>query len=71
MLFAGTFATVNAQFGAPPTIPATQLRTYSIVDAIPDILGLGETTLLKTGVTQALNAAEDGFSRLNTGRYKT
>ncbi len=64
VLAIGTFATVNAQFGAPPNIPATELKTYSIADAIPDIMGLGETTLLKTGVTQALNAAEDGFSGL-------
>ena len=27
-------------------------------------MGLGESTLLKTGVTQALNAAEDGFTGL-------
>jgi hypothetical protein len=57
-------ATVNAQFGLPPNIPTTKLKTYSIVDAIPDVIGVGETTLLKTGVTQALNAAEDGFINL-------
>jgi len=54
-----TATTVKAQY--TPVIPVTQLKTYSIVDAIPDQIGLGESTLLKTGVTQALNAAQDGF----------
>ena len=63
VLAIGTFATVKGQFGSP-TIPVSELKTYSIVDAIPDVIGLGEETLLKTGVTQALNAAEDGFSGL-------
>jgi len=57
----GTFSTANAQFGPPPAITQTELKTYSIVDAIPDRVGVGETTLLKTGITQALNAAQDGW----------
>ena len=40
------------------------MKTYSLVDAIPDRIGLGETTLLKTGISEAVNAAQDGWSDL-------
>jgi hypothetical protein len=59
VLALGTFAAANAQFYPP--IPVTQLKTYSIVDAIPDKVGVGQTTLLKTGITQAVGSAQDGF----------
>jgi hypothetical protein len=40
---------------------ATQ-RTYAISDAIPDRLGLGEQTLLKCGVTEALASQAYGWT---------
>ncbi|MCW3983705.1 MAG: hypothetical protein NWE96_06885 [Candidatus Bathyarchaeota archaeon] len=58
ILALGTFAAVTAQY---PPIPVTELKTYSIVDAIPDKVGVGQTTLLKTGITQAVGSAQDGF----------
>jgi hypothetical protein len=42
--------TVNAQ-------AATTQKTYAIVDAIPNPTGVGQATLLKFGVTQALGSA--------------
>jgi hypothetical protein len=42
--------TINAQ------TTATQ-KTYAIVDAIPNRIGLGEVTLLKCGITEALESA--------------
>ncbi len=39
---------------------ATQ-KTYAISDAIPNKIGLGETTLLKCGITEALESAELGW----------
>lgn len=46
--------TINAQ-------TAMSQKTYAIVDAIPDRIGLGETTLLKCGVTEALESANLGW----------
>ncbi|NLF87467.1 hypothetical protein GX563_01435 [Candidatus Bathyarchaeota archaeon] len=39
-------------------------KTYAIVDAIPNRIGLGETTLLKCGITEALESAELGWTGL-------
>ncbi len=63
LLALGTFAAIPNEVNVQAATAATQ-KTYSITDAIPDKIGLGETTLLKTGITQALNAAEDGWSGL-------
>jgi hypothetical protein len=57
ILFVGTFAMlqgINAQ-------SAGTMKTYSIVDAIPNKIGLGESTLLKTGITEPLNEANDSW----------
>lgn len=48
-----------------PSKAQMTMKTYSIVDAIPERIGLGETTLLKTGVTQAVGSAQDGFTGLS------
>jgi len=40
------------------------MKTYSIVDAIPDKVGVGETVLLKTGISEALNTADYGWTGL-------
>ena len=37
------------------------MKTYFIVDAIPSKIGLGETTLLKTGITEPLNEADQSW----------
>ena len=60
---AGIFATlpigtVNAQ---PPAI--TQ-KTYAIIDAIPNPVGVGEETLIKTGILQAQGSVGYGWSGL-------
>jgi hypothetical protein len=36
-------------------------KTYAIADAIPNRIGLGETTLLKCGITEALESADLGW----------
>ncbi len=56
---------VIAAIPMQPTASQSTLKTYSLVDAIPERIGLGETTLLKTGITQAVNAAQDGFTGLS------
>ena len=53
---------VIAAIPMQPAASQTTMKTYSIVDAIPERIGLGETTLLKTGITQAVNAAQDGWT---------
>ncbi|HSV50291.1 MAG TPA: hypothetical protein VLH35_08230, partial [Candidatus Acidoferrales bacterium] len=53
----GIFASTSAQ-----TVPSQ--KTYAIVDAIPSKIGIGETTLLKTGITEALSTAELGWTGL-------
>jgi len=37
------------------------MKTYAISDAIPDVLGLGEETLLKCGISEALASADLGW----------
>jgi hypothetical protein len=58
-LLAGTFgifaSTANAQ-----TAPSQ--KTYAIADAIPNTIGLGESTLLKCGITEALESADLGWT---------
>jgi hypothetical protein len=41
---------------------ATSQKTYAIADAIPNVIGLGETTLLKCGITEALESADYGWT---------
>lgn len=41
---------------------ATSQKTYAISDAIPNTIGLGESTLLKCGITEALASASYGWT---------
>jgi hypothetical protein len=41
---------------------ATTMKTYAISDAIPNIVGLGEQTLLKCGITEALASQSYGWT---------
>ncbi len=41
---------------------ATTMKSYALSDAIPNVLGLGEETLLKVGISQALNTQAYGWS---------
>ena len=58
---AGAFASLTGVVNAQTAM--TQ-KTYAIADAIPDRIGLGETTLLKCGVTEALESADLGWNGL-------
>jgi hypothetical protein len=40
----------------------TSMKTYAISDAIPNIVGLGEQTLLKCGITEALASQSYGWT---------
>ncbi|HSV48822.1 MAG TPA: hypothetical protein VLH35_00775, partial [Candidatus Acidoferrales bacterium] len=44
------------------TQAATSMKTYAISDAIPNIIGLGEDTLLKCGITEALQSQAYGWT---------
>lgn len=59
-LFVGTFAMLQ---GIKAQTAGT-MKTYSIVDAIPNKIGLGESTLLKTGITEPLNEADQSWTGL-------
>ncbi len=41
------------------------MRTYAISDAIPDVIGLGEETLLKCGITEALASESYGWEDIS------
>ena len=41
------------------------MKTYAISDAIPDVIGLGEETLLKMGITEALASQAYGWEGLS------
>ncbi len=43
---------------------ATTMKTYAISDAIPNRIGVGEETLLKCGITEALVTQAYGWERL-------
>jgi len=55
---ASALAAIPVKTQAQQTIT---MKTYSVVDAIPNKIGLGETTLLKTGITEALESADYGW----------
>ena len=59
ILLVGAFASISGIVNAQ-TLPPPQ-KTYAISDAIPDRIGLGETTLLKCGITEALESANLGW----------
>ena len=45
-----------------PAKAATTQKTYAIADAIPNPIGLGESTLLKCGISEAAPSAAYGWS---------
>ncbi len=45
-----------------PAAAQTSMKTYAISDSIPNPIGLGESTLLKVGITQAAPSASFGWS---------
>ena len=60
-LAVGTFSTLS---GAINVQAQTTMKTYAISDAIPNPVGLGESTLLKVGITEALASASYGWSEI-------
>jgi hypothetical protein len=60
-LLVGVFASLSGITNAQTA--ATQ-KTYAIADAIPDRIGLGESTLLKCGILEALESANLGWTGL-------
>lgn len=56
---------ITGIFGALPSQTAAQVagtqKTYAISDAIPNTIGIGEQTLLKCGITEALESASLGW----------
>lgn len=57
---AGIFAALPLISVKAQTVP--EQKTYAISDAIPSILGVGEQTLLKVGISQALASADFGWT---------
>ena len=55
---------VNAQ------VAPTQ-KTYAIADAIPNPTGVGQETLLKFGISQALGSADSKVDRHYNNHHKT
>ncbi|MGE5554920.1 MAG: hypothetical protein ACM3UY_01460, partial [Methanocella sp.] len=41
-----------------------RMKTYAISDAIPNVVGVGDSVLLKCGITEALASADYGWSGL-------
>ncbi len=57
---ASTIAVVNV-----PTVNAQEtptMKTYPIVDAIPNPVGVGQETLLKCGISEAAPSASYGWT---------
>ena len=52
---------VQAQTTPSPT-PTPTLKTYPVVDAIPNPIGVGQVTLLKTGILQQIGSVLYGWS---------
>ena len=55
MAFPLTALTVDAA-------PTSAKATYALIGAMPNPVGLGETVLMATGITDALPTAVDGFT---------
>src|SRR3990172_6497788 len=54
-----TLATLPMQSALAQTTPTR--KTYPIIDAIPNPVGVGQPTLLKTGIYQQLGAVQQGW----------
>src|SRR4030042_538437 len=59
VLAIGTIATLQSITVKAET---TTMKTYAISDAIPSTVGVGEETLLKCGITEALASASYGWT---------
>jgi len=59
-----TFAAASILIAIPLTQAQATMKTYAIVDAIPNPIGVGEVTLLKTGISQAAPSASFGWTGL-------
>ncbi len=64
LLLIVSFAVASIAIVLPlqPTAAQTTMRTYAISDSIPNPIGLGETTLLKVGISQAAPSASYGWT---------
>ena len=62
LISTAVFVPLNTGTQALLTDDPPSLRTYAISDAIPDIIGLGEETLLKCGITEALASQAYGWT---------
>lgn len=58
------FAAASILMAIPITHAQTTMRTYALVDAIPNPIGVGDVTLLKTGISQAAPSASFGWTGL-------
>jgi len=59
--FIASIAQVQAQTTPSPT-PTPTLKTYPIIDAIPNPIGIGQVTLLKTGILQQIAGTLNGWT---------
>ena len=59
--FIASIAQVQAQTTPSPT-PIPTLKTYPIIDAIPNPIGIGQVTLLKTGILQQIAGTLNGWT---------
>lgn len=56
------FSSIAIFMPVQPAQAQTTMKTYAISDSIPNPIGLGESTLLKVGITQAAPSASFGWS---------
>jgi hypothetical protein len=62
LVVAFLIGTLAALQGAINVSAAPTMKTYAIADAIPNPIGLGESTLLKCGISEAAYSASLGWS---------
>jgi hypothetical protein len=62
VIFALSVITAIPLINIQPTTAQTTMKTYPISDAIPNPIGLGESTLLKCGISQPAPSASYGWS---------
>jgi hypothetical protein len=56
------FSSIAVLIPVQPASAQMTMKTYAISDAIPNPIGLGESTLLKVGITQSAPSASYGWS---------
>jgi hypothetical protein len=62
LVFAFAISALVMAIPLQTTQAATSMKTYAISDAIPNPIGLGESTLLKCGISQAAPSASYGWT---------